>query len=55
MGAALLLGNRTRPDAISASFVGSVVQIAGSVIENPHGRHWNTFVFSPNARQIVRR
>jgi len=25
----------------------------GSVIENPHGLHWNTFKFSANARLIV--
>jgi hypothetical protein len=31
---------------------GGVVQLTGSVIENPHP-HLNTFRFSPKARQIV--
>ena len=33
---------------------GGVVQLAGSVVENPHGLHLNTFRFSAKARLIVR-
>ena len=32
-----------------------MVQLTGSVVENPHGLHWNTFTFSPKARLIKRR
>jgi len=31
-----------------------VVQLTGSVVENPHGSHLNTFKLSPKARLIVR-
>jgi hypothetical protein len=30
-----------------------VVQLTGSVIESPHGLHWNAYKFSPKARLIV--
>jgi hypothetical protein len=30
-----------------------VVQFTGTVIENPHGLHWNASKFSANARLIV--
>jgi hypothetical protein len=37
----------------SAGFDGGVVQLTGSVVENPHGLHWSTFKFSAKARLIV--
>jgi hypothetical protein len=33
---------------------GRVVQLTGSVIENSHGLHWNTFKSSPIVRLIAR-
>src|SRR6266404_6671632 len=32
---------------------GGVVHLAGSIVENPHRLHLNTFKFSPKARRIV--
>jgi hypothetical protein len=32
---------------------GGVVQLTGSVVENPHGLHLNTFRLSAKARLIV--
>jgi hypothetical protein len=32
---------------------GGMVQLTGSVVENPHGLHWNTFRFSAKARLII--
>lgn len=32
---------------------GGAVQLTGSVVENPHGLHLNTFRFSAKARLIV--
>ena len=32
---------------------GGVVQLTGSVVENPHCLHWNTYKFSAKARLIV--
>jgi hypothetical protein len=37
----------------SATFCGRVVQLAGSVIEKPHGLHCHTYRASANARLIV--
>jgi hypothetical protein len=39
--------------ALTSRHDGGVVQLRGSVVENPHGPHLNTFRFSPKARQIV--
>jgi hypothetical protein len=41
------------PRQAFAAFGGGVIQLTGSVIENPHGLHLNTFRFSAKARQIV--
>jgi len=35
--------------------VGGFVHLAGSVVENPHGLHWNTFNSSANAGLIIAR
>ena len=32
---------------------GGAVQLAGSVIENPHGLHWNTFRSAANANHVA--
>jgi hypothetical protein len=32
---------------------GGVVQLTGSVVENPHGLHWNTYKFSAKARLMT--
>jgi hypothetical protein len=37
----------------STGFGRGVVQLTGSVVENPHGLHWNTFKFSAKARLIM--
>jgi hypothetical protein len=39
--------------ALTSRDDGAVVQLTGSVVENPHGSHLNTFRFPPKARQIV--
>jgi hypothetical protein len=41
-----------RPPVASAGG-GGVVQLTGSVVENPHRLHWNTYKFSAKARLIV--
>ena len=45
-------GNRTRILAHHPQYFWSA-RGASTVVENPHGLHWNTFRFSANARQIL--
>jgi hypothetical protein len=44
---------RVRGATCSTGFDGGVVQLTGSVIENPHGLHLNTFKLSAKARLTV--